>query len=214
MASWDCPSCNTRTQFNRTGGEFSGANTGVPTGEVMTFATCTNCGYLLTAFLPVGEDRILRSLPAPKDVVVLSGAIPPSVQADLREASLAQSVGACKSSAVMCRRALQGAAIQLGATPRKRLVDQIDELRERGKITDGLRDLAHKLRIFGNDGAHPGDDGLDAVTSEESALALDFARSFVRYVYELPAQVAAMDALATVPPDGAVTDHGDDSGVA
>lgn len=116
--------------------------------------------------------------------------LPPSVAADYKEGQLALAYGLHKSAAVMFRRAVQGAAIEKGAPTDKKLRDEIDWLEASGRITRDMKDWAHELRLFGNAGAHPGDDLLESVTDQEATDALVFAKAFLDYLYVLPSRIA------------------------
>jgi hypothetical protein len=92
-------------------------------------------------------------------------------------------VEAYKATAAMCRRALQGACIDKGASPKKRLVNQIDEVIQTAKVHASLKEWADAIRLVGNAGAHPGDDGLDNVTAEEAGDLLAFTEQFLGLTY-------------------------------
>jgi hypothetical protein len=84
----------------------------------------------------------------------------------------------------MARRAIQGMCIDLGA-PDKKLVEQIDWLEERRLITPQMRDVAHRIRLGGNTGAHPDKDGLNDVDEPEAKALLEFLDDFIRFTYEI-----------------------------
>jgi hypothetical protein len=118
--------------------------------------------------------------------------VPPAIAADAGEAFRCFGIEAWKASAAMARRALQAAAYERGA-PDTRLIDQIDWLAENGHITEQMKDVAHRIRLGGNLGAHPDRDGLADVGRDDVAALLSFLRDFFRYVYEIP---ASLDRLA------------------
>jgi len=111
------------------------------------------------------------------------------VALDYVEARLCLSVGAFKGAAVLCRRALQGAAIDKGAKKDK-LVEQLDELVKTGKLTEDLGRLAHNVRQLSNYGAHPGEDGLDDLTGEEAQAVCDLTWQILDHLYVVPAKSA------------------------
>jgi hypothetical protein len=88
----------------------------------------------------------------------------------------------------MCGRAIQTSAIALGAQG-DRLIDQIDNLFENGKITEALKDFAHIVRITRNVGAHPDKDGLKDVTRKDAEDIIEFTREFLHHVYVMPAKL-------------------------
>jgi hypothetical protein len=85
---------------------------------------------------------------------------------------------------------IQSSAIALKAAG-GRLIDQIDDLFEVGKITESLKDFAHEVRLTGNDGAHPDKDGLVNVTEADSSAIIEFTREYLHHVYVMPAKLKA-----------------------
>lgn len=130
--------------------------------------------------------------------------IPAPVRADLYEARRCATVTAHKAVATMCRRALQGACLDQGATSGKRLYEQIDEVVAANKVHGSLKEWADAIRFIGNSGAHPGSDGLEAVTPEEAEDILAFTEEFMQLTYVARARVRQrLDARAkTVVPGG------------
>ncbi len=92
----------------------------------------------------------------------------------------------------MCRRALQGSVLQQGADPKKDLREQIDELNDKNpdRFTNDIRDWAHNIRIFGNWGSHPDNDGLKDVDKSIAVDVIQFMKSYFEYVYVMPRKVA------------------------
>ena len=77
----------------------------------------------------------------------------------------------------MVRRAIQASAFDLGVPDdraHQKLHQQIDGWQRRAPSRRTLKELAHELRFFGNDGAHPDRDGLENVSKEDAAVALGF----------------------------------------
>lgn len=62
-----------------------------------------------------------------------------------------------------------------------------------GAHPEQLGDVAHKIRLGGNAGAHPDKDGLKDVTEDDARRLLEFLEDFVRYVYEIPGRLQAME---------------------
>jgi hypothetical protein len=124
--------------------------------------------------------------------------VPPAIAADASEAFRCYEVEAWRASAAMARRALQAAAYEKGA-PDGRLIDQIDWLADNGHITEQMKDVAHRIRLGGNLGAHPDRDGLAIIGRDDVEAILAFLRDFFRYVYEIPASLDASRAAAKHP---------------
>jgi HEPN domain-containing protein len=126
----------------------------------------------------------------PKRTPKLDPSIPQDVGNDYVEAIKCFDVGANKASVAMCRRALQTSLIQRGAGKGK-LVEQIDELSDKGILTEDIKEWAHEIRLTGNIGAHPDQDGLKDVTPQDAEELIRFMEEFLNYVYIMPAKVAA-----------------------
>jgi hypothetical protein len=111
---------------------------------------------------------------------------PKKVIEDFREAELSFNVRAYKASAAMSRRALQQALEDRGATKGSKLMDQIDELKQRNLIDNYTASLAHGIRQFGNFGSHPKDDLLSEINQEYAKLALEVVKIIIKELYGQP----------------------------
>jgi tRNA-dihydrouridine synthase len=98
-------------------------------------------------------------------------------------------VKAFKAAAAMSRRAVQGVMIAAGAGS-ETLFRQIDALAAGQKLNANIAEWAHQIRLFGNDGAHPGSDGLEEVTEAEAMAALGFLDELLKWLYILPDDLA------------------------
>ncbi|HVR72937.1 MAG TPA: DUF4145 domain-containing protein [Planctomycetota bacterium] len=117
--------------------------------------------------------------------------VPAQVAEDARDAHRCHAIGAWRAMAAMARRAIQGACNDKGA-PDERLVDQIDWLEGERIITPQMKDVAHRIRLGGNVGAHPDRDGLEDVDEDDSQDLLEFLEDFIKYVYEIPERLAKL----------------------
>jgi hypothetical protein len=82
---------------------------------------------------------------------------------------------------------------------KKKLNAQIDELAEKQIITASLKEMAHEVRLTGNDGAHPGEDGLNDVSPEDATDMIQFTQELFHHVYVMPAKLKARKALPPSP---------------
>jgi hypothetical protein len=85
----------------------------------------------------------------------------------------------------MARRAAQGVCIDKKAK-QGNLVVQIKELVGAGSLHPQLGEWADHVRLFGNTGAHPGDDGLDTVSQQDAEDALAFLDQLLEWTYVAP----------------------------
>ncbi|NQS88677.1 DUF4145 domain-containing protein [Patescibacteria group bacterium] len=109
--------------------------------------------------------------------------IPGHIALDYLEALLCREVYAYKAAVTMCRRALQASLLDMGANKKLKLEKQIDELFSKGKITEAIRDEAHKIRSLGNIGAHPDKDELKDVSEQEVEKIFKFMDAYFQCVY-------------------------------
>ncbi|MGH9343949.1 MAG: DUF4145 domain-containing protein [Terriglobia bacterium] len=116
--------------------------------------------------------------------------VPEGIRQDFQEALRCRFVNAYNATVEMCRRALEASCIQLGATSDLVLNDMIKWVRDQGKITEPLSDMAHKIKLGGNRAAHPSDRTL---TLEDADAVLEFTREYFQHVYVMPAKMAQFD---------------------
>lgn len=115
--------------------------------------------------------------------------IPDGVGGFLKEAHDAFSVGAHRAVLLLVRSVIEATAKDKGITDGS-LVGKINNLASEGLIRSGTKDMAHALRILGNDMAH-GD--IDQVpTKEDADDALTIARFVLDDVYVADALRADM----------------------
>jgi hypothetical protein len=205
-ANGECPHCSVFSYFRPTASCFEHRPNGLQ--FVISAAQCESCKEFV---MVIGERNLnqggqppcfLRSvypLGKPNDTV------PPEVvqeakevAEDFKEALRCHWIKSYRASVVMCRRAIQSSAIALKAAG-GRLIDQIDDLFKTGKITEGLKDFAHEIRLTGNDGAHPDKDGLADVKEGDSSAIIEFTREYLHHVYVMPAKLKARKAVSAAP---------------
>jgi len=142
------------------------------------------------------NDRVQSVYPYPSfNVEDYHRSIPDKVKEDLAEAERCFYAEAYKGTVAMYRRAIQNIIlnkIKGPAIKKKRLVDQIDELFDKGLITKDLQETAHEIRHFGNFGAHPSDDTLDNTTSEDAEIIGQLIFDLIRIIYITPYETAEL----------------------
>jgi hypothetical protein len=188
MPNFACPYCGQMAQFPATNFWMTGRLPRLGPRAHGNLIQCPNpmCRGLVLAGTTQpdqqGNYRVMGLLPM-ATVQEPDETIPAAIRADLFEARLCASADAYKATAVLCRRALQGACVEQGATPKKNLHDQIDEVIASNKVHGSLRDSADAIRLIGNSGAHVGDDGLEAVSADEADDILAFTEEFMQLTY-------------------------------
>jgi hypothetical protein len=116
--------------------------------------------------------------------------IPDSIKPDVKEALRCLWIKAYNATAEMCRRALESSCLELGAKPTLVLHDMIDWVHAQGKITNSLRDMAHKIKLGGNRAAHPSD---KRIGEQDADAIMDFTLEYFQHVYVTPARMARHD---------------------
>ena len=115
--------------------------------------------------------------------------IPEHIAADYVEALRCRWVNSFNATAEMCRRALQASCLLEGAPRNKKLVHQIKWLLDEGRITKPLYELAERIRLGGNLGAHPPDDPEDppiVIGEKEADAILEFCKDYFQHIYIMP----------------------------
>lgn len=212
-ASGDCPHCSSRSYFRPVGSaHFEQAS---PGSRIANAAQCESCKQFV---LVVGR-RLLRAGQAPAPYLLVAvyplgkpddrvdDAVPEEIKPDFREALRCRWVESYKATAAMCGRVIQASALQKGASPKKKLVEQIDELADKGIITQPVKEMAHEVRLTRNIGVHPPEeDPLKDVTQKDADDIVEFTREFLHHVYVMPAKLEARREKAQpakIPPEGA-----------
>ncbi len=114
--------------------------------------------------------------------------IPREIGEDFKEALRCRFVNAFKAVTCMCGRALEASCAEQRATGRT-LQDKIDSLAEKGVITNSLKNMAHRIRITRNRGAHIPEDQeeeLQTPGKEEADALIEFTREYFHHVYTMP----------------------------
>lgn len=204
----DCPWCGVRdAQFRLQAEVASGPQTG---GKIRTFhvLTCPRCAGALLIESPnggVGEIAVLPDAGASVGIRHL----PPDVERYYRDAQKVMHAGVPDAVAVQLRRTLEAAAAHHGVSPSRRLVGQVQELIDRGLITASFGKVLDHIRQVGNVGAHYTDEQLDDATIER---AFAFTTQVLRNLFEIPAELAAIDEQPVEPVAGPTVSAGEFGG--
>lgn len=195
MAALTCPHCGAYANFS-----CRSAWRDPSSGQSLGAWECANCSWPVSGVGTSNEQKVNEPLDWYPHAVGGKDFpdIPVSIARDADEAHRCGSIGASRAAVVMARRVVQALAIDNGAVANARLVDQIDELAGKGTITDSMRQVAHVVRLSGNDGAHPHDDpNLDDLDEDDVRDVLLFMDSLLEHVYQIPARVARINARRT-----------------
>jgi Domain of unknown function (DUF4145) len=107
--------------------------------------------------------------------------LPPAVARAYEAALKVRNVDA-NAFGVLLRRLLEIVCADRGASG-KYLSKQLADLAERGEVPNQLVDMAHRLRTFGNIGAHP---AIGELRDDEIPVLEKLCEAFLEYVYYGP----------------------------
>ena len=182
-----CPSCERHTALTWVGNTRYDKEG----GNVYHIGECNNCNCVFLVRRKRGHGDAVSGI-----VEVYPGALPKSIgegvpdflREDLKEAYQCFAVGAYRATSVMARRALQSCCIDKGAKDSKNLQEQVDNLFEMHIITKDLKELAHTVRLIGNDSAHPPKDltNDESISEEDANEILELLDGFVEVLYVVP----------------------------
>lgn len=202
-----CPHCKSESAFLLVTSLGSGLH-----AKRVGGMQCQGClEYILAIFTQPNQNQFVyfTHLPAGKPDDAVADEIPAHIKRDFQEALRCLWVEAHNATAEMCRRALESACIDLGIPKGiKDLEGMIDSLESQRKITPHMKEVAHKIRLGGNRGAHPPEaDVLAAqkagemqvsgpvvlIEKEHAEAIVDFTRQFFQHVYVVPKQLGKYD---------------------
>ena len=159
-----CPHCHAMSTFSCV---FSAKGNYRGTLYPLSVWRCHHCDrgifikHSATQYEHVAKDSIQVDTIFPSNEPNVDPLVPEGIAADYIEAAKCFNISAYKASVVMARRSIQKMCLNLGSDKRKKLWEQIAELKAAGKLHPDLADMATEIRFLGNDGAHPQNDHLD-----------------------------------------------------
>jgi hypothetical protein len=117
----------------------------------------------------------------------MSADVPVTIAEVFQEAVRALHAECPRASAVMARRTLEAITVDKGETTGV-LADRLKKLASNGTLLPTLADWAKEVRLVGNAGAHF--DPINSVSKKDAEDLIAFVRKLLRYLYELPADLA------------------------
>ncbi len=137
---------------------------------------CDQCNSVHSIRVVQGSMMEADLLAAP--LIDADLAVPETVLSDILEADRAFQARCYRACVVMVRRAMERACLGAGASGRS-LHAMLEDLNAKAVL--GRKELyqGQALRLWGNHGAHPQDDGLDDVTSQQAKLVLETAAALL-----------------------------------
>ncbi|CAG0987774.1 hypothetical protein ARNL5_02976 [Anaerolineae bacterium] len=198
-----CPTCGHTSVLIRAGTVNWTDNAFAPSPDAFPsncFACLYQCRICLRAVLIMAQGISIRNPRLKSSNARLSvlphadyqshESIPPDIAAAMREAVACMSVGAWNASGTMCRRALELAMRHLSVSG-KNLQTRIDNSAAKG-VPPQLVEIAHTIRLVGNEGAHP-DEDFPSLTETDARRGFEFATTLFKTLFVLPAEIEQVD---------------------
>lgn len=199
-----CPHCSRDSVFTIATG--TGREQLDPDGDPQLLRTiagmrCQGCRKYILGIVRMrhGKSECIYEAhyPLGKPNDTIAEGIPNEIADDFKEALRCRWVDASNATVEMCRRALESSCLQLGAESKLTLEKMIDWVHSQGKITTPLRDMAHKIRLGGDRGAHPSERKM---APEDADAVIEFTREYFDHVYVMPTRMAKFDFSRPKPP--------------
>ncbi len=210
--SGHCSRCNVRSSFEVSSRVPITSVDGKPVDsnssaglhkEFISVLVCRNCRQGLIAveeLLVNGRPYSLKDLPAgnvrfswrgihwwPSREESVSPDLPGQIASAFLEAVKSFHAGCYRASVVMARRTVEAIAADKGETDGI-LKDRLKRLASTQRIDPSLEKWSHEVRLIGNVGAHF--DPIEDVSEEDADDMIGFVRELLRFLYEIPAEVA------------------------
>jgi hypothetical protein len=198
----ECPHCQAKSAFPTVQNPYEDRSND-PNMMLIAIARCMACNeYILAKLNSSGRGwRYDDHYPLGKPDDSVDDNIPENIRKDFSEALRCRWIDAHNATAEMCRRAVESSCINLGAPYSKVLQEMIEWLYLKGKITEGLKDVAHKIRLGGDRAAHPPEDPtqpqkyepVTVIDEEHAGAIVNFTGHFLDHVYVIPKQLPSYD---------------------
>jgi hypothetical protein len=118
--------------------------------------------------------------------------LPADVQRVYAEARACISVGACTAAVLLCRKLLMNVAVAKGATPGEHFVVYVNFIEAQHLVPPGSKAWLDDIRSKGNEATHE----IPSVSRPDAEEILSFVEMLLKFVFEMPAQMAAKVAAA------------------
>lgn len=192
-----CPHCAEKVCFTAvTPHHIEQMRDGIVLWAVMQCQGCSSyiCGCAKKSSRDSPDAKYLTHYPIGKPSNTVAAEIPPHIAADFMEALRCRYVDAYNATVEMCRRAVQASCLHMKAPKDKKLEVQIDWLAENGTITKPLQEMAHRIRLGGNAGAHPPKNGPEdeaaiLIDQEYADAVIEFTEDFFHHVHVTPVRL-------------------------
>lgn len=159
-----------------------------PTTERVLVLVCQRCNKATVVVERFDQDAYEWTVCGhwPQSAIVAPDHLPPKIEVLYTESLSCLGAGAPRAAAIMARTTIDAALQESGAAGRN-TQDRIRDMA--GKLPQELIDMAHELRLGGNDAAHE----FEYKWSIREAQSLvEFLLQLLHHLYEVPQQIKAV----------------------
>ena len=152
------------------------------------FLQCTLCKGPMLYLVPFGNGTTADPLmfPMPVDIDKMpTDCVPAAIYEDMRQAQLSFNVNAYLGAGMLLRRACQNICRDKECQG-KDLYTEIDSLVSKNLITRDMAEMAHSVRIIGNEIAHPSPNEVLEITADDVRICYAFIEQLVQVIYVNP----------------------------
>lgn len=161
------------------------------------FLRCTRCNSAILLLWSYGEDWHGEGVTAGRIIFPLhteafdfsdinDDVIPEAVLEDIRQAELSYFSGAFLGAGMLLRRACQNICRDKNIEVKGNLVSEINNLVDKGIITKDMAEMAHTIRIIGNEIAHPNPKKALIISRDDVRICREFINQLVQVIYINP----------------------------
>lgn len=197
-----CPYCGTHTHADIISKFVTSQNDFVhlPNSEMAVynyFLRCTRCQSAIFILWTYGKDYRSMGSTAGRIVFpfytdafeakeVSEDVMPAAIYEDLVQAEISYYSGAYLGAGLLLRRACQNICRDKKCSEKKGLLGQIDELVTNNIITKEMSEMAHSVRIIGNEIAHPNPSTPFIISRDDIKACREFLKQLIQVIYVNP----------------------------
>lgn len=194
----DCPWCHAHDTHMPTVGAFTTSRVS-KSPRSWSAMSCSRCGGIVILEyndVPGMPSQLLGEFPPTEDHRTKVESLPDDVSDYYANAIKALQVGLYDASGVELRKTLEAATGHKGATTGQ-LYKRVEKLIEEKQVTQVFAPALGYIRKIGNVGAHAGEERL---SESEVRQAMTFTTILLKNLFEIPAQIEALEAQSPPPP--------------
>lgn len=188
----ECPHCHVRSHFTIPWSDTRYHDMHDDEGYEVYIATCDSCGMPVCGVALPGGDEDERAVWPLVVARVEFPDVPEPIARAASEAHQALAASAPLATVAMARATIEATAKNKGITSGG-IQAKIERLATDGHISDAMKEVAHEIRLAGNEAAHS-DIVNEPISVQDAAEIVGLMDAILERVYQEPAKVARVRA--------------------